>query len=100
MKRRILVATTNEGKLCELVELLGKTSEQVEWQSLKDSSDLSEVAEDGDTLDENARKNAFGYAEASGLWTIADDSGLVIDALGGAPGVKSARFSGEKIPDR
>lgn len=49
---------------------------------------------------ENARKKAIGYAKATGLWTIADDSGLVIDALDGTPGVKSARFSGAKDKDR
>jgi len=56
--------------------------------------------EDGTSFAENARKKATGYAKATGLWTIADDSGLVIDALGGAPGVRSARFSGEKDKDR
>ena len=96
MKMKILVATTNEGKLRELIELLGETGKRIEWLSLKDFPDLPEVVEDGATFQENARKKALGYAEAADLWTIADDSGLVIDALGGAPGVKSARFSGEK----
>ena len=67
----------------------------VEWLSLKDFPDTPEVIEDGRTFAENARKKALEYAKATGLWTIADDSGLVIDALGGKPGVKSARFSGE-----
>jgi XTP/dITP diphosphohydrolase len=54
------------------------------------------VKEDGATFAENARKKAMGYARSTGLWTLADDSGLVVDALGGAPGVNSARFSGER----
>jgi XTP/dITP diphosphohydrolase len=60
---------------------------------------MAEIEEDGTTFAENARKKASGYAKATGLWTLADDSGLVVDALGGAPGVKSARFSGEKPKD-
>ena len=61
---------------------------------------MAEIEEDGATFAENARKKALGYAKATGLWTIADDSGLVVDALDGAAGVKSARFSGEKQKDR
>ena len=68
------------------------------WLGLADIEHVDEIAEDGATFAENARKKALGYAEASGLWTIADDSGLMIDALGGAPGIKSARFSGDKLP--
>lgn len=65
----------------------------VEWLGLSDFPNINEVKEDGLTFAENARKKALGYAKATGLWTIADDSGLVVDALGGLPGVKSARFS-------
>lgn len=90
---RILVATTNPGKMAELKAMLDM---DIEWLSLADFPDVTEVAEDGDTFAENARKKALGYAKQTGLWTVADDSGLVIDALGGEPGVKSARFSGEK----
>ncbi len=68
----------------------------VQWLGLSDFPDITEIEEDGSTFAENARKKALGYAQATGLWTIADDSGLVVDALGGEPGVKSARFSGEK----
>lgn len=70
----------------------------VEWVSLKDYPGIAEVVEDGRTFAENARKKALGYAQATGLWTIADDSGLCIDALDGAPGINSARFSGDKDP--
>ncbi len=72
----------------------------VQWLDLSDFPDIAEIKEDGTTFAENARKKATGYAKAAGLWTIADDSGLVIDALGGAPGIKSARFSGNKEADR
>ena len=93
MKRKILVATTNPGKMAELSAMLDA---DVQWLSLADFPDVAEVEEDGATFAENARKKATGYARATGLWIIADDSGLVIDALNGAPGIHSARFSGEK----
>jgi len=91
--RLILVATTNPGKVRELRAMLG---EEVRWKSLADFPGIEEVREDGATFAENARKKATGYATITGLWTLADDSGLVVDALGGAPGVNSARFSGER----
>ena len=97
MKRRIIVATTNPGKIAELSTMLG---DDVEWLSLSDYSNVAEIEEDGATFAENARKKAFGYARATGQWTLADDSGLVVDALGGKPGVKSARFSEAKDEDR
>jgi XTP/dITP diphosphohydrolase len=93
MKQKILVATTNPGKIAELRAMLDF---DVEWLGMSDVGDIAEIKEDGSTFVENARKKAIGYAKATGLWTIADDSGLEVDALGGAPGVKSARFSGEK----
>jgi XTP/dITP diphosphohydrolase len=92
--KHILIATTNPGKINELTFLLGRA---VKWISLDHFKGLDEIKEDGKTFAENARKKATGYAKATGLWTIADDSGLVIDALDGAPGVKSARFSGPKL---
>jgi XTP/dITP diphosphohydrolase len=94
MKRKIVVATTNTGKIAELSAMLDA---DVEWLSLGDFGDIQEVPEDGDTFAENARKKALGYATATGCWAIADDSGLCVDALDGAPGVHSARFSGPKI---
>jgi XTP/dITP diphosphohydrolase len=97
MKRKILVATTNPGKASELEAMLDL---DVNYLTLADFPDISEVKEDGVTFTENARKKAIGYAKATDLWTIADDSGLVIDALDGAPGIESARFSGEKDEDR
>jgi XTP/dITP diphosphohydrolase len=90
MRRRILVATTNPGKIAELRAMLDA---DVEWVSIADFPNIPEIEEDGQTFAENARKKATGYAKATGLWTIADDSGLVVDALDGAPGIKSSRFS-------
>lgn len=69
-------------------------NEQIHWVNLKDYPNIQPVIEDGLTFKENARKKAIGYAKQTGQWTIADDSGLVIDALNGQPGVQSARFSG------
>jgi XTP/dITP diphosphohydrolase len=77
--------------LAELKSMLGG---DIDWVGLADFPNVGEIEEDGKTFAENARKKAIGYAKATGLWTLADDSGLVVDALGGEPGVKSARFSG------
>ncbi|MDD5327924.1 MAG: XTP/dITP diphosphatase [Phycisphaerae bacterium] len=97
MKRKILVATTNPGKVAELRAMLDL---DIEWAGLSDFPNIQEIDEDGKTFAENARKKALGYAKQTGLWTIADDSGLVVDALAGEPGVKSARFSGAKDKER
>ena len=97
MVRKILVATTNRGKISELKAMLGGSFELV---GLSDFDNIAEVEEDGETFTENARKKAIGYAKATDCWTIADDSGLVVDALGGEPGVRSARFSGAKANNR
>ena len=97
IKRKILVSTTNPGKAAELKSMLDL---DVNWLGLSDFPDIPVVKEDGATFIENACKKAVGYARATGLWTIADDSGLVIDALQGGPGIESARFSGQKGGDR
>lgn len=80
--------------------MISSADVDIEWLGLNDFLNMPEVIEDGETFAENARKKAFEYAKATGLWTIADDSGLCVNALNGAPGVKSARFSGEKEKDR
>ncbi len=80
MSVQILVATTNPGKIEELNQLLDLDAR---FLGLKDVGPFPEVVEDGSTFAENARKKAIEYAKASGLWTISDDSGLVVDALGG-----------------
>src|SRR4030042_1900986 len=97
MKQKILVATTNPGKIAELRAMLDL---DVEWVGLADFQGIGEIKENGLIFAENARKKAIGCAKATGLWTIADDSGLVIDALDGAPGIESARFSVVKNADR
>ena len=89
--KKILVATTNPGKLAEISAMLDLN---IDWKSLTDFPDIKVIKEDGKIFAENARKKALGYAKQTNLWTLADDSGLVIDALGGLPGVTSARFSG------
>jgi len=97
MQRKILVATTNPGKVRELGQLLGLA---VDLVGLSEFQAMPTVVEDAATFAGNARKKASEYARAAGLWTISDDSGLVIDALDGQPGIRSARFSGAVDADR
>lgn len=89
---RLLLGTTNAGKVRELQTILAGL--RIEVVSLRDLAGAPEVEEDGDTYLENARKKAMTLARWSGLPTLADDSGLEVDALNGAPGVKSARYAG------
>ena len=96
MKHKILVATTNPGKFQELIELLDGVGTDIHWTCLKEFPNIPEIVEDGNTFARNAQKKALGYAKATGLWTLADDSGLVIDALDGQPGVFSARFAADE----
>lgn len=90
MKPRLLFATGNAGKLRELRGLVG---DAVEVVSLKELPPIPEPEETGATFEENAELKARAYAEASGLPALADDSGLCVDALGGRPGVHSARYA-------
>jgi len=87
----LLIATTNAGKLGELKTLL--SGQGVVLTDLRQVDLDLAVVEDGPDYDSIARKKATLYAAASGLWTIADDTGLEVDALGGAPGVRTARLS-------
>ena len=91
-RRRIVIATTNPGKLREIREVTADLD--VEWLALGQFGPLPEVVEDGATFEDNAAKKALHYAGCTGLWALADDSGLEVDALGGRPGVHSARFAG------
>jgi XTP/dITP diphosphohydrolase len=93
---RLLVATTNANKLREIRPLFEGLA--VELITLTDIAPIPEPIESGTTFWQNAREKAFAYARASGLLTVAEDSGLEIEALGGAPGVHSARFLGADIP--
>jgi XTP/dITP diphosphohydrolase len=88
--RPLLVATTNPGKLREIRALMSDAP--VDLLGLSDLPHIEEPEETGTTFEENARLKARYYASQTGLWTVAEDSGLVIDALGGEPGVLSARF--------
>jgi XTP/dITP diphosphohydrolase len=94
----ILIATSNTGKVHEFVDLLQDL--QIKLRSLKDFPTVVGVAETAATFAENAALKACGYALQTGLWTLADDSGLEVDALGGAPGVFSARYGGRRLSDR
>jgi XTP/dITP diphosphohydrolase len=97
---RLLLATANPGKLAELRAIL--TGVPVELVGLNDveAGSPPEVEETGATFLDNARLKARAYAAWSGLPAVADDSGLEVDALGGAPGVRSARYAGEGADDR
>ena len=92
-KPRLLVATGNPGKLREYASLLHDAPFSL--VSLKDVGITQEVPETGDTFHENAWLKASGYAMLSGMLTLADDSGLEVDALRGEPGVRSARYGGD-----
>lgn len=88
--RRLLVATTNRDKVREIRSLL--EGAPVDLITLSEIAPVAEPEETGDTFEDNARLKARYYAKHSGMLTVAEDSGLVIDALDGEPGVKSARF--------
>ena len=92
---KLLIATHNPGKVREYRALLGHAP--FDMVSLSDAGINEEVDETGDTLEENARLKAQAYAAASGLLTLADDSGLEVDALDGQPGVRSARYGEDTI---
>lgn len=93
----IVLATSNHNKLKEFQILLKNFP--VEIKCLKDYRSLPTVIEDGDTFEENAYKKASHYAKILGIPALADDSGLVVDALDGSPGVYSARYAGENSSD-
>ncbi len=88
---QLLIASTNPGKLREFQEILG--GEPFELLLPAQLGIFLEVEEDGATYAENAAKKALAYCQAAGLVTLADDSGLEVEALGGAPGLYSARYS-------
>ena len=95
---RLLVATTNRGKLAEIRDILGGTPTTL--ATLDDHPGVGEPEETGATFAANARLKALYYAEAAGELTVAEDSGLEIDALDGEPGVRSARFNGESYAEK
>lgn len=97
-KMMIVLATRNEGKLKEFQELLKDFP--VDLRCLGDFGPIPEVVEDGETFDDNAYKKASFTAKVLGIPAISDDSGLVVEALDGAPGVHSARYAGENATDK
>ena len=92
MKRSLLVATRNAGKVVEYAEMLAAL--EVDWLSLDDVGVMIDVEETGDTFLANAVLKAQAYAAMTGLLTLADDSGLEVDALDGDPGIYTARYGG------
>ena len=95
--RTIVLATRNQGKIAEFKGLLKGFDIRV--KGLEDFGPLPDVIEDGQTFEENAYKKAHSIARYLGFPALADDSGLVVEALGGAPGIYSARFAGEGASD-
>ncbi len=93
----IILASRNQKKVGEISDLL--SPHEIQVQCVADFPDVPEVVEDGTTFGENAAKKAVQTAHAKSQWTIGEDSGLMIDALHGAPGIYSARFSGEDATD-
>ena len=94
---KLLIATRNNHKFHEIKHLF--KIQGLSLLSIADFPSLPEVIEDGDTFEKNAIKKATTQAHASGYWSLADDSGLEVDALGGSPGVYSARYAGETADD-
>ena len=93
----LVIATRNKGKTAEIVDLLNDFP--VDIKNLDDFGAIPEVEEDGETFEENAYKKASFAARVLGLPALADDSGLMVEALGSAPGVYSARYAGENASD-
>ena len=91
----LLLGTRNLGKLREITSIL----EDSGWSFSSPPENIETPVEDGKTFTDNAIAKARFYATASGLWALADDSGLEVDALAGAPGVYSARYAGENASD-
>lgn len=94
---KLILASNNAHKLREIKEILGGCFDEI--VTLREAGIVHETVEDGETFLDNARKKAREIAEISGCCALADDSGLCVDALGGAPGVYSARFAGEHGDD-
>ena len=96
--RTLLVATGSAHKLAELQRLFAGLS--LSLVTLRDLKITEEAPESGETFEENALQKAHFYARASGAWTLADDSGLEVDALGAAPGVYTRRYAGPDATDQ
>jgi XTP/dITP diphosphohydrolase len=97
LDRPLVLATRNEGKIAEFKHLVADFD--IEIRSLKDFGPIPPVIEDGETFEDNAVKKAHFTAKVLGFPALADDSGLMVKALGGMPGVHSARYAGEDASD-
>ena len=97
MARTVVIATRNRKKFEEMAAILRGLDLAI--RSLADFGHLPTVPETGETFEENAKAKALAYAQATGEWALADDSGLEVDALGGRPGVRSSRWGGEEGND-
>lgn len=97
MLTELILASGNQGKIAEFRRLLDGLEIQV--HSMKEYPEIGEIAEDGATFAENALIKARAVCRATGKAALADDSGLMVDALDGAPGIYSARFAGEQRDD-
>jgi XTP/dITP diphosphohydrolase len=97
VRHRLIVGSRNRKKIAEIADLLAPHG--IEVLCVADFDDVPEVVEDGTTFAENAARKASETATFLGEWVLAEDSGLSVDALKGAPGVYSARFSGEDATD-
>lgn len=95
----LVLATNNSGKIRELGAMLAELQPGIRVLGLSDFPEIGDIPETGTTFEENARIKALAVAKVTGLVAVADDSGLAVDALSGAPGVYSARFSGEGATD-
>jgi XTP/dITP diphosphohydrolase len=98
LARPLVLATSNEGKIAEIKKMLSPFSAEI--KSLKDFGPIPPVEEDGETFEDNAYKKAHFTAKVLGFPALADDSGLMVEALQDAPGVHSARYAGENATDR
>lgn len=97
MMKELVLASGNKGKLAEFQRLLEGLDVQI--HSMKEYPEIGEIVEDGSTFAENALIKARAVCKATGKPAMADDSGLAVDALNGAPGIYSARFAGEQRSD-
>lgn len=95
MIKKLLVATHNKGKVAEFAQMLAGL--ELDWLNLDDAGVTRDVEESGETFRENATLKAQTYAAETGLFTLADDSGLEVDALDGRPGVYTARYGGQGL---
>ncbi|WP_413379266.1 XTP/dITP diphosphatase [Alkalihalobacillus sp. 1P02AB] len=98
MAQTLIIATKNQGKAKELASIFSEDG--IEVKTLLDYPEIPDIVEDGETFQENALKKASVIAKEFQLPVLADDSGLIVDALGGEPGVYSARYAGEGKDDR